>query len=869
MFDFFRSLVDTSGFPPRWRCGVWTPAQGWLHIISDLGVWSAYLAIPCVLGYFAYRKKDLPFRSVFLLFGAFILACGTTHLMEAIIFWWPAYRLAGVIKLFTALVSWATVLALIPVTPQALAMSSPEELEQEINDRKRAESELRRTKEGLEIRVQERTTELKNFNSVLLQEVRQRQEAETSLSFALRAAQAGMWEWDVGTGRMRWSDEFYALHEVEPGKLEPTFESWLQLVHEEDRDAVRQEANRVIHQRHYFRKAYRIIQASGEVRWMSGRGQRVAEGEASARVLGLAIDITDRVRIENTIRREVEQRKRAEAELLEAQLALEEKVRQRTAQLTSANKELIREAEERKAAEEAHHHSEAMFQVLFEFSPDTILVTNMDGRIEHCNLRSEDTFGYTREELLGQSLESLVGEKFHERIRHHSTEEYAAAYRSRPMNESFDILGKRKNGKQFPADILLAAIRTPSGSRLLANVRDVSHRKANEEIIRQRAKQQAALAEFSKHALQASDPAQILQDAVVTVARTLAMERSLISELTVDGQNLITCASVGWKLEGDDKPHREAVQGSVQGFTLAAEQPVFASDLRAESRFDTTALVHQQGLLSCVCVAIKARSGLFGVLGVFDSAVRKFTSEEVVFLQMFADALAAILDRSGAERRVQASLAEKELLLKEIHHRVKNNLQVISSLLDLQSQFTNDRVTTDMFRECQGRVHSMALVHERLYRSQDLGRIDFASYIESLTDHLFESYRTDRDKIRLRLNLSQEIHLPIDTAIPCGLLLNELVSNCLKHAFLGRERGELRIELVPAAEGKIRLTVADTGCGLPAGDDLQNSPSFGLQLVGMLTRQLGARLSISRHDGTTFTLIFPLMKTNSPGDRDT
>jgi two-component system, cell cycle sensor histidine kinase and response regulator CckA len=142
MFDFLSKLFDPSGFPPRWRCGVWTDAHGWLHILVDLGVWSAYVAIPCVLVWFVRKRRDLPFRTVFWLFGAFILACGSTHLMEAIIFWWPAYRLAGLIKLFTAVVSWATVIALIPTVPKALLLRSPESLEREIVERKRAQSEL-------------------------------------------------------------------------------------------------------------------------------------------------------------------------------------------------------------------------------------------------------------------------------------------------------------------------------------------------------------------------------------------------------------------------------------------------------------------------------------------------------------------------------------------------------------------------------------------------------------------------------------------------------------------------------------------------------------------------------------------------------
>src|SRR5262249_35240048 len=150
MVDFLSRLFDTSDFPPRWHCGAWTAGHGWLHILADLSVWSAYIAIPCVLGYFVLRRRDIPFRSVFLLFGAFILACGTTHLMEAIIFWWPAYRLSGMIKLFTAIVSWGTVLALVPVVPKVLAMRSPDELERGISARIQAEETLQRANGHLE-----------------------------------------------------------------------------------------------------------------------------------------------------------------------------------------------------------------------------------------------------------------------------------------------------------------------------------------------------------------------------------------------------------------------------------------------------------------------------------------------------------------------------------------------------------------------------------------------------------------------------------------------------------------------------------------------------------------------------------------------
>jgi PAS domain S-box-containing protein len=171
--EFITRLFDTSGFPARWYCGSgWSddPWLGYLHIISDLGVWSAYLAIPCVLGYFVWKRSDLPFRMIFVLFGAFILACGTTHLMEAIIFGWPAYRLAGVIKFFTAVVSWATVVALVPAVPQVLRLRSPEALEREIVARTKAEDALQQANLELEHRVEQRTAQLRQANELLAQE---------------------------------------------------------------------------------------------------------------------------------------------------------------------------------------------------------------------------------------------------------------------------------------------------------------------------------------------------------------------------------------------------------------------------------------------------------------------------------------------------------------------------------------------------------------------------------------------------------------------------------------------------------------------------------------------------------------------------
>ncbi len=154
MMEWFKQVFDPSDFPARWYCGHWTDLHGWVHIISDLLVFGAYVAIPCVLTYFIRKRKDVPFTSLFLLFGGFIFSCGTVHLIEATIFWHPWYRLSGLIKVVTAVVSWATVFAMIPIIPKALSLPGLEkinqELEREVSERKRAEDTLRQKTKELE-----------------------------------------------------------------------------------------------------------------------------------------------------------------------------------------------------------------------------------------------------------------------------------------------------------------------------------------------------------------------------------------------------------------------------------------------------------------------------------------------------------------------------------------------------------------------------------------------------------------------------------------------------------------------------------------------------------------------------------------------
>ena len=207
-----------------------------------------------------------------------------------------------------------------------------------------------------------------------------------------------------------------------------------------------------------------------------------------------------------------------------------------------------------------------------------------------------------------------------------------------------------------------------------------------------------------------------------------------------------------------------------------------------------------------------------------------------------------------AEAQLRASLRQKEVLLKEVHHRVKNNLQVISSLLYLQSCNAGSPATSSMFQESQNRVRSMALVHEKLYQSSDLARIDFADYAGSLAAWLFQSFGTDPNRITLKVQVDQ-VHLSIDHAIPCGLIINELVSNSLKHAFPNGQGGQVRLEC-RADGGRVELLVADNGVGLPSQFDVHNPATLGLSLVHKLVQQLDGNLQLDNHGGTAFVITF-------------
>ncbi|MEG3918916.1 PAS domain S-box protein [Microcoleus sp. T3_A4] len=214
-----------------------------------------------------------------------------------------------------------------------------------------------------------------------------------------------------------------------------------------------------------------------------------------------------------------------------------------------------------------------------------------------------------------------------------------------------------------------------------------------------------------------------------------------------------------------------------------------------------------------------------------------------------------ISDRKFTEARIQGALREKEVLLKEIHHRVKNNMQVISSLLQLQAQYIEDEATLTLFEESQTRIHSMALIHEQLYQSENLDQIALSPYVENLVANLYQSFGCGNTSIQFNLKVDP-IYLNIETAIPCGLIINELVSNSLKYAFGSNLNGEISIKFNETSSHQFHLIIQDNGRGFPANFDVENTETLGLRLVRMLAYQLEASIAIDSQRGTCYTLIF-------------
>ncbi len=439
---------------------------------------------------------------------------------------------------------------------------------------------------------------------------------------------------------------------------------------------------------------------------------------------------------------------------------------------------------------------------------DAVFGSDGNYTITYWNHAAEKMFGWTKDEVLGKNF----GELLKPQISGSSRDQERSKLRSAGYWEG-EARYTRKDGTDFDADVNSTVLKDAHGNDIgtVTIARDITERKQVEEALRESEARFRTIAETLPGLVW-------LYDAAAGV--NVFVNRSF-------------CEFAG---RAPDGLLGHAYEDVLHPCDVEALTPQFAAAVAAGQTFEAEYRFHRHdGQWRCHLVR---------------TVPQKDTTGKVV--QWFGMAV-DITDRKQAEEALQASLREKEVLLKEIHHRVKNNMQVISSLVSLQSDTLDDPALRALFNDLRDRVRTMALVHEKLYQSESLADIDFAEYVRSLLNYLWRAYGAATKAVRLTLDV-QPVSISIEKAVPCGLLLNELVTNALKHAFRDRADGELTVALHADANGTICLRVIDNGVGLPA--DWRQSPSLGLQLVQMLTSQVGGTLDVRSDGGTAFTLTF-------------
>ncbi|RKE35751.1 putative ATPase [Paraburkholderia sp. BL23I1N1] len=289
--------------------------------------------------------------------------------------------------------------------------------------------------------------------------------------------------------------------------------------------------------------------------------------------------------------------------------------------------------------------------------------------------------------------------------------------------------------------------------------------------------------------------------------------------------------------------------------SIRTQERVLLDDASLPNPFSADEYLRSSRSRAVLCLPLMKQAKLIGVLYLEnDLAPGVFTPPRIAVLELLASQAAISLENASLEEK-EALLEEKEALLQEVHHRVKNNLQLISSLLNLQASRVTDRSVAELFADSRNRVRSMALVHENLYRAGNFARIMMATHVRTLCGHLSRAYDMRQMAVELEIEVD-DVQLDMNRAVSCGLIINELVSNALKHAFPDGRGGSVRVELGLVDEERCRLTVADNGVGIAPEFSLDEADSLGLQLVHDLTHQLHGTLELSRVGGTTCSILF-------------
>ena len=702
------------------------------------------------------------------------------------------------------------------------------------------------------------------------------QKSEKLMNQSQKIAHLGSWEFDLLNNNLYWSNEVYEIFGLQLQEFGATYEAFIELVHFDDRKAVGDAyfnsirdgedtyeiehriikkstgEIRVVHEKcqHFKDESGRIIRSIGMVHDITERkkaeekiqmlanvvessddaiisksldgiitswnkGAELIYGYSEEDVLGKNIYMLAPHQLKDEMRQLIEKikdgehvlhyetvRLRKDGEIINVSITL--------SPIFDSSKNLVgistiaRDISQRKLSEEAMKESEEKYRNIYEESFDGLFVTSMEGKILDMNKKGIEILGYdSKDEILRLDLKKDV-------YAYPSDRERILDAVNKKGSAEYEVVVKKKNGNKITTQCSLTAVRDEK--RIITSyrgiIRDITQRKKDEEAILQ------AKEEWENTFDTVPDLISIMDTNyhIVRANRALTDRLGAYPEETAG----LTCYNV---MHGLNVP------------------PSFCPYLKLlEGGQEHTAEVHEDRWGGDFIVSVSPLKDADGNLIGGVHVARDITG------------------RKAAEEEVKRSLKEKEVLISEIHHRVKNNMQIISSLLSLQSSYIVDDEAVTVLKESQNRVKAMAMIYEKLYQSNDLARINFSDYVQKLVNGLFYSHDVNEDQIKPVVKI-EDIMLNIETAVPCGLIISELVSNSLKHAFPEGRRGKICVSL-KAHSDEYELRVSDDGIGSLEKINFKNKSTLGLKLVYTLINQIEGKVALERGQGTEFKIIF-------------
>ncbi len=507
----------------------------------------------------------------------------------------------------------------------------------------------------------------------------------------------------------------------------------------------------------------------------------------------------------------------------------------------------VRDITEKKTAEKLLGQAKEDYEKLIKFSPDGILILDKKGKILFVNLRTMQLLGIQHPiEIIGTSSFDYIASQYHKSIK-----QLFLGLLAGQETPFMKIKIKRSTGTHIEVDYKSVIIDYRGEKAALVVWHELAIKELLEiERIRSKSAEDANNRLKEEIQVRKKVEAQLLKS-----QEEYRLQSAKLNSIIEASSHIVWTVDKNMALTSFNKNFSDLMQ------MCCGERPTLKLKMNRKSH-------KSKNMVDTLRTSQKYANVFNGTSEHFETHIGDANGKTVwfeIYLNPIIDSAGKVKEISGighditikkeAEEKIKQSLSEKDVLLKEVHHRVKNNLQVISSILNLQSSYTSDKKVIDLLKESQNRIKTMSFIHESLYQAKNFSTVNFGEYIHQLTSNLFLSYGPQGNKVALKRKIKNVV-LNLDLAIPCGLIVNELVSNALKYAFVDNKSGELTISLDEDKKKGIKICVSDNGSGLSKKINFRNTKTLGLQLVIVLVNQLKGKIQLDNKKGAKFTITF-------------